>query len=170
MPKKMNIVLMVVAFLFAGQTLAQGQIAIVDAERAIYETELAKERLEAMKNNADVVANLKQGEALQKEFEDMVKKLQKDGAVMGAEQKAELQKKLQEKRADIEHIGKKLQATQQELRRQLLSEMGEKAKVVISDIIKQDNIGLLLDAQVALHAGSGYDITAKVTQRLNENN
>ena len=50
-----------------------------------------------------------------------------------------------------------------------MAELGAKAKAVISDVIKADGIGLLLDSQTAIHADAGYDITAKVTQRLNEN-
>jgi outer membrane protein len=167
--KLIKSLLLISVLTVSGQVFAQGSVAIVDAQRAILETDVAKDRLEALRKDADYVASKKQLEDIQKEGEALIKKLQKDAAVMSAEQKAEQQKKLQEKQADLQHIAGKLQKAEQELARGLMTELGGKAKVVISDVIKADGIGLLLDAQTAIHADAGYDITAKVTQRLNEN-
>ena len=169
MVKLIKGLLLFAALTVSGQAFAQGSVAIVDAQRAILETDVAKDRLEALRKDADYVASKKQLEDIQKEGEALIKKLQKDAAVMSAEQKTEQQKKLQEKQADLQHIAGKLQKAEQELARGLMTELGGKAKVVISDVIKADGIGLLLDAQTAIHADAGYDITAKVTQRLNEN-
>jgi outer membrane protein len=167
--KLIKSLLLISVLTVSGQVFAQGSVAIVDAQRAILETDVAKDRLEALRKDADYVASKKQLEDIQKEGEALIKKLQKDAAVMSAEQKAEQQKKLQEKQADLQHIAGKLQKAEQELARGLMTELGGKAKVVISDVIKTDGIGLLLDAQTAIHADAGYDITAKVTQRLNDN-
>jgi outer membrane protein len=154
---------------FSGQVLSQGSIAVVDAQRAILETDIAKERLQALRKSADFIANKKQLEDIQKEGEALIKRVQKDAETMSAEQKSEQQKKLQEKQADLQFIAGKLQKAEQELARGLMAELGAKAKAAISDVIKADGIGLLLDSQTAIHADAGYDITAKVTQRLNEN-
>jgi outer membrane protein len=154
---------------FSGQVLSQGSVAVVDIQRAILETDVAKERLEALRKDADFVARNKQAEDIQKEGEALVKRLQKDAAVMSAEQKAEQQKKLLEMEADLQHIAGKLKKSQDEVVRGLLGELIAKARAVVSDVIKADGIGLLLDSQTTIHFDAGYDITGKVTQRLNEN-
>jgi outer membrane protein len=77
------------------------------------------------------------------------------------------QAKLKEKQADLKHVASKLQAAEQQLARQILIEMEAKAKAAITLVIKEGGIGLLLDAQAALHADTSYDITAKITKQLN---
>lgn len=153
---------------FAGQAFAEGRIAIVNIQRAIVETAAAKDVLQSFREEADVVANIKAAEQLKAEGEELISKLQKDGPVMGAEQRASLESRIQEKQADLEHIGRKLQAREQEVLQQIMMQQQQAVKAVISELIKSEGIGLLLDARNALHADTSFDITAKVTQKLNE--
>ncbi len=169
MGKLIQGVVLAAALVMSGQALAQGKIAIVDAQRAILATDMSKQRLEALRKDADYVANKKQLEKIQAEGEALLEKMKKDGAVMSADQKADHQKKLQEKQADLQFIAGKMQKSEQELARRIMSELGKQTQVAISDIVKSQGIGLLLDAQVAIHADTAFDITAKVTQQLNKN-
>ncbi len=160
---------LIAALTLSGHALAQGKIAVVDPQRAILETDIAKERLEALRKDADYVANKKQIDDIQAEAKKLLEKAKKDGEIMTAEQKSSMQKKLQEKQADLKHIATKMQKAEQDLARRVIAELGQKTEAVITDIVKTDSIGLILDAQSAIFADPGYDITAKVTQRLNDN-
>jgi outer membrane protein len=151
----------------ASFVLAADKIAIVNVQRAIVDTDTAKQRLESLRKEADFKANMKDVDKIKKEGQSLVEKLQKDGPVMSTDQQAALQKKIQEKQADLEHIARKLQAREQEVLQEIMAQQQEQTKSVINDIIKSEKIGLLLDSRAALHAEPGYDITAKVTQKLN---
>jgi outer membrane protein len=167
--KFVKVVVLAMCAMMATQALAQGKIAVVDIQRAILETDSAKLRLDGLREDASYVENKKELEVIQQAGQDLLEKLQKDGAVMSADQKAAQQGKLKEKQADLKHVAGKLQAAEQQLARQILVEMEAGARTAISGVIKDEGIGLLLDAQSALHADTSYDITAKITQKLNAN-
>jgi outer membrane protein len=151
----------------ANIALAAEKIAIVNVQRAIVDTDSAKQRLESLRKEAEFKSNMKEVEQIKKEGQSLVEKLQKDGPVMSADQQAALQKKIQEKQADLEHVGRKLQAREQEVLQEIMAQKQEQTKTVINDIIKAEGIGLLLDSRAALHAEGKFDITAKVTSKLN---
>lgn len=162
-------------FLFAvlmlsvgGVSAAATKVAIVDMQRAIMETNVAKKRLKEMQNDREYKANMREAEKIKDEGEALVAKLKKNGPVMGASQKADLEKRIQEKQADLKHIGTKVQASQQRAMQDIGREFQGNAKAAVDKIIKAERIGLLLDSRSALHADPSFDITAKVTKKLND--
>ena len=147
---------------------AQGKVAVLDVQEAILNTDVAKKRLEAFREQPDITENVKQLEALQKEFQALVEQIKKDSAVMSADQKQAQSKKIQDKRADIEHVGRKLKAAEQEMAQALMQELGPKLQQAVGELIKSEGIGLLLNKQAVMHVDSSYSISAKVTDKLNQ--
>ena len=49
-----------------------------------------------------------------------------------------------------------------------MAEIGPKLQKLLPEIIKEENIGLLLPAKAVMHADAGYNITAKVADKLNQ--
>ncbi|MFA7553370.1 MAG: OmpH family outer membrane protein [Spongiibacteraceae bacterium] len=168
MNKFFKISLMVVTFCMPLAATAEGKIAVLNAQQAIINTELAQSRLKALQAETTFTENRKQLESLGKAYQSTVAQLQKDAAVMSNEQKQAEAKKLQEKRADIEFVQRKLQTAEQELLQEVAQELGPKLQKAVSDIVEADNIGLLLNQQAAMHVDSSYSITAKVTDKLNQ--
>ena len=152
----------------AGPALAAGKIAVIDIQGAILQTDVAKKRIEEMKRSKDYKADRKSAEKIRDDGAALVKKLQKDGPVMGQAQQADLQKRIQEKQADIEHIARKLQSKEQEVMKGLMMQYQARAKDAVNELIKTEKIGLLLDSRSALHAEPAYNITAKLTEKLNK--
>lgn len=167
MPKLVKVVCLFASLLLAAGASAEGRIAVVDIQRAILETDAAKVRLEGLRQDAAYLENKKELEAIQKSGLEVQEKLQKDSAVMSEEQKTTQLNLLREKQSDLKHVASKLQAAEQQLAVQILKENEARVREVISALIKEESIGLLLDGQAALHADTSFDITAKVTQRLN---
>jgi outer membrane protein len=143
---------------------AQGKIAVLDVQEAILNTDVAKKRLDAFRAQPDIAENVKQLET----FQALVEQIKKDSAVMSAEQKQAQSKKIQEKRADIEHVGRKLKASEQEMAQALMQELGPKLQQVVGQLIQTEGIGLLLSKQAVMHVDSSYSISAKVTDKLNQ--
>lgn len=162
---------MLAASLVGAQGAApQGRVAVLNLDAAIYGTEEAQKRLKALDTQPDYDANKKQFDKLKKEYEDMVKQLQKDGAVMSQEQQMAQRKKLETKSSDLEHIRRKLMDAQQDVMQRVMQEMEPKLSKVLKELIKSENIGLLLDARSAMHSDPGFNITSKVTEQLNKAN
>jgi len=147
---------------------AQGRIAVVNLEEAILQTDEAQQRLNGMREAEDYMADKSELDRLQTEREAMIKELQNDMAVMSAEQQQAARKRVANKNADLEHVLRKLQQAEQELGQLLLSEMTPKVQAVLRDLIKSEGIGLLIQRSAVIHADNGYSITAKVTDKLNQ--
>jgi outer membrane protein len=147
---------------------AQGRIAVVNLEEAILQTDEAQQRLNGMRETGDYAADKTELDRLQAEREAMIKELQNDIAVMSAEQQQAARKRVASKNADLEHVLRKLQQAEQELGQQLLSEMSPKVQVVLRELIQSEGIGLLIQRSAVIHADNGYSITAKVTDKLNQ--
>ena len=65
-------------------------------------------------------------------------------------------------------MGKKLQSLQQQNAQRVFQELVPDARQVLGEVIETDQIGLLLQAQSVIHADLGYNITAKITDKLNQ--
>jgi outer membrane protein len=147
---------------------AQGRIAVVNLEEAILQTDEAQTRLNGLRTQEDYKADKTELERLQGEREALIKELQNDLAVMSAEQQQAARKRLASKNADLEHVLRKLQKQEQDLGQALLQEMTPKVQAVLRDLIQSEGIGLLLQRTAVIHADGGYSITAKVTDKLNQ--
>lgn len=159
---------LVPAMFIPAQAWAEGKIAVVSMQQAILNTDVAQKQLNDLRNSAEYKKNRAELEGLQKTGKEMVEKLKKDGPTMSKEQQAELSRKVEDTRGDLEHVGRKLQEQEKALAQRLFFDMGNKAKTIVNDLIKSEKIGLLLDSQAALHADTSFNLTAKVTEKLNQ--
>lgn len=158
----------------SGFANADGKIAYVDLERAVGNSDFAKERIKAYSSQPDVAESNKTLERLQAEGQKLVEKLRSEDAILSPEQKAELQKKVQGIQSDMQYEAKKLQQANAELNQSLFKEIGPRLGKAIDEIVSEDGIGMLIAkpdprlGQMILHVDSSFDITAKVTARLNK--
>jgi len=154
--------------LFSGAALAQGKIAVLNLEEAIFNTEAAKAQLNALRQTPDYLENKKEAEDLKKKYETLAEQFNKNREVMSAEQEAEQARKIKEVGADLEFTVKKLQQSEREVANRIMREMMPKANNVVMELVKVEGIGLLLNAQAALYSDAGYSLSAKVTDKLNQ--
>lgn len=163
-----KLTLLAVALCVSVAANAEGKIAVLNAQQAIINSEVAQSRLKALRAETGYAENRKQLEALGKSYQETVAQLQKDAAVMSQEQKQAEARKIQEKRTDIEHVQRKLQTAEQELLQSVAKELAPKLQKAVSELIEAEGIGLLLNQQAAMHADSSFSITAKITDKLNQ--
>jgi outer membrane protein len=156
------------ALVISAGALAEGKVAVLDVDRAILQTQEATKRFKALQDQADFKADRAEFEKLKKLQEDLVKQYQKDLAVMSNDQKEAQRKKIASAQADLEHVGRKLQAAEQEVAQALAQEMAPKLQAVVADIIKSEGIGLLINSKAVMHADTSFNVTAKVTEKLNQ--
>ncbi|MDB2512805.1 OmpH family outer membrane protein, partial [Luminiphilus sp.] len=107
-------------------------------------------------------------DSLKAELDTLVQDFQRDQAAMSDDQQVAARQKLASKNADLEYVAKKLQSLQQTNAQRVFQELVPSARQVLGEVIETDQIGLLLQAQSVIHADLGYNITAKVTDKLNQ--
>lgn len=144
-----------------------GKIAVFSPENAILNTELAKQRLKQLEEDSEFAANQKELETLSADFQKVAEKFRKDSAVMSDDEKGKAQKKLATLRADAEHVSKKLKAAQNETIQRVGAEVGGRLQKILEQLIQDEGIGLLLRSEAVIHASAAYNITSKVTDKLN---
>ncbi|WP_243749564.1 OmpH family outer membrane protein [Pseudoteredinibacter isoporae] len=158
----------VAAVLFSNVTLAQGKIAVLDLQRAILSTEAAKKELKALNAAPEYSKLTAQAESLNAEMKALAEDLQTKGLTWSNERQAKQRKDIEYKRADMQLVAQKLKQEQNEIVQKLINQYIEKARAVTNDIIKSGGYGLVLQPQAVIHADTGYDITAQITDRLNK--
>ena len=148
--------------------LAQGRIAVVNLEQAILQTDVAQQRLQEFESNEDFASDKSQFDALREELDQLVKDFQRDQAAMSEEDQVAARQKMASKQSDLEYVAMKLQTLQTQNAQRVMQELAPQAQEVLREIIETDQIGLLLQQQAVIHADLGYNITAKVSDKMNQ--
>jgi outer membrane protein len=163
-----NVILAIAALALPAVAAAQGKIAVVNLQEAILQSDQAQERLADVRNQDDYEADKEEFDRLKDELDDLVRKFQKDAAVMSQEQQVAARKQLASKQSDLEYVAGKLQSAEQQAGQAILQEMSPMVQEVLRDLIQTEGIGLLLQRSAVIHADPGFSITAKVTDKLNQ--
>lgn len=169
MTRVLTALIAVAALTLPALAAAQGKIAVVNLQEAILQSDRAQKELEAIRNQEDYRGDKEEFDRLQKELEELVQDFQKDAAVMSQEQQLAARKRLASKQSDLEHVAGKLQSAEQQAGQALLQQMSPMVQEVLQGLIQAEGIGLLLQRSAVIHADPGYSITAKVTDKLNQN-
>jgi outer membrane protein len=145
---------------------AEVKIAIVDVQSAILQSEEAKRLLkqiqEEFKSEEDKIREL------QSEATVIVEKFQKDAEVMSDAEKVRLQKQIESKNNDFVFFRQKLQRAIEERQKELFAGVDAKVQKAIEDLVLTEDYDLILPRQAALYVGDLYNITRKVTEKLNQ--
>lgn len=157
----------IILFASIGAAHAQGpKIAVLDMAGALLNTE------QAQKVDAEIAAETAED---QKKIRDIAtqaqglqERLQKDAAVLSDAEKKKLSDEIQELGVQYQYLVQKLQATLQERRDQFQQALAPSLIQAIQAVVEEEKYDIVLRAEGVLHYGNAYDITAKVTERLNK--
>ncbi len=173
--RKLLCVLGLLSALLPAQLLAQEKkivvsqekkVVVFDMERAIMGTEVAKERLKALAEEEEYQEQRSSLLQSHKELGELQSMLE-DADIMGDQRVAEVRKKMQGLLEDREYWRKKLYDQQAELYGILLKEWRPKVGDIITQMVDEDNLGVIFDQKVVYYADGELDITDKVTEKLN---
>ncbi len=147
---------------------ANDKVVVFDAQRAILSTDVAQERFKLLESKSDFLSLKTKFESLKADLQALQKEAEIKGLSWSESDKAEHRKKMEYLNADLQLSVKKLQAEQQAVAQAVMQELGTKASTALNEIITAEGIGLVLDAQAARYANPAFDITAKVTEKINK--
>lgn len=161
-------ILVMASFAVSNISYAEGKIVVFNIQAAILNTEVAQKRLKEFEAKAEI-ADMKA------EYEGIVAKMKKldqdaktNGVTWSQEQKDANAKQMEYERANLELAARKLQNESNTISTAIIKDMEAQARAVLQDLIKSEGIGLALNANAVQFADSSYDITAKITDRLNQ--
>ncbi len=150
----------------APSAFAEVKIAVVDVQGAILQSEEAKRLLQQIqgefKSEEDEIRQIQSDAAA------MLERLQKDAEVMSDAEKRRLQQQIESKNNDFVYLRQKLQRQIEDRQKELFAGVDAKVQKAIESLVKSEDYDLILPRQAALYAGDVYNITRKVTEKLNE--
>lgn len=164
--KQTAIVLFGVSLALAESTAAEPNIAVVDAEQAIGNTVEAQQFLEVLQQ--ELAADREMLENLQTEIQELQQRVADEGDVMSDTERRAVAKEIEDKRLELEFNATKYQKELEDRQREFLSSMGPKFQAVLDDLIQIERYDFVLGARTVMFANMRHDITAKITEKLNE--
>lgn len=147
---------------------AEGNIAIVDVGRAIFGTDVAKARLKKKQGESDYAGLEAKYEGTVADMKALKEEVDSKGMTWSKEQAEDAQKKMEYHRADLELITRKIQADQKDLQNSIVQELRPKAAEALQELVDQEGIVLLINAEAVVTAAPSLDITDKLTDLLNK--
>lgn len=159
------ILAMAVAGLLSTTAWAEVKIAVVDVQKAILSSEQARGYMEQIqkefKDDEDEIRNLQTDAAA------LLERLQKDGEVMSDTEKRKLQRQIEDKNDYFVFLRKKLQKQIDDRQQELFAGIDQKVQKAIEELVLSDDFDIIMPRQAALYVADLYDITRKVTEKLN---
>lgn len=166
----MNIlkVIATATILMASSVALAGKIVVFDAQTAILQTNKAKARMDSLQKKSEYASLVAQAEGFKAELESLSKTAESKGLTWSQEQLAEHRKTVQSVQQDFQFVVQKIQKENDDLVKGLLAEGQKDIPMVLEQLVKSDDIEIILRKEAAYFALPTVDITAKVIAELNK--
>jgi outer membrane protein len=154
-------------FFVASSAMAAGtSIAVVDMERALFQSEGAKASFKQVEDQfGDDLGKIKQ---LEKEMMEGQEKLKKDGAIMSDEEQRKIRNEIKEKQSEFKFFANKLQQAEQQWRQQFFRSNLPRLQEILKSLIETEKVDIVLNGQAVIHVTPDLDLTKKLLNKLNE--
>ena len=150
---------------FSTSLLAEGTY-VLDAERAMLNTQYAQDVFKELDEDADFIADRERLELLQTEGQAIIEDFQKNQETLSDEEKMDMQGKLEDKQTEIQFLTQKLQNKAQETRQAILAALSADFQRILGELINAKNMDMVLSPQALFYADPDLDITDEVTALL----
>ncbi|MBI2783681.1 MAG: OmpH family outer membrane protein [Porticoccaceae bacterium] len=152
---------------FALPAAAVDKIAVVDIQRVIFTSDVAKARQKQLQAESEFVGLQAKYDSIAADVKALQKKIEAERDTMSQEQATENQKKMEYLRADYELVERKLRAEVQQLQGKIMEELQPKVQAALKELVEAEGITLLLQREAVIVADPGLDVTGKLLERLN---
>lgn len=145
---------------------ASSKIAVVDARISIFGSKTAQKYLKTFEKSPDFINLQAKYESAMADLQVMSKEAENQGLTWSAEQMAEHQKKISYIKADAELAMKKITSEHKQIEQRILQKLAPLVEESIQEIVKEQNISLLLRAESVLFVAPQESITQMVAERI----
>jgi outer membrane protein len=147
--------------------VAVDKIAVVDIQRVIFTSEVAKARQKQLQAESEFVSLQAKYDSIAADVKALQKKIEAERDTMSQAQATENQKKMEYLRADYDLVERKLRAEIQQLQGKIMEELQPKAQAALKELVEAEGITLLLQREAVIVADPSLDVTGKLLERLN---
>ena len=140
---------------------------MIDIQNAVVSTDKAKVMIKKLEAEPDYKDAKDQATKLQASLEATIEEAKRDSATWTDAQREEAGKKVANKKDDLEHLVRKIQAQNKQLVQIMMQEMGQDIQAALRSIVDKEGITLLLEKQFVMHVDPTYDLTTQLTAKLN---
>ena len=167
----MRVLVLALCCAFSFNAFAEMKIAVVNAQRALFDSDRAKAYSKKMEK--DLGGDLEDVKKIEKDIVQIQEKMKKDGDIMSDEQKRELKNQMDEKKQDYKFYASKLQKAKQQAEEEFLRENMPLLDKALKELIDEEKYDLVLQQQPApsgavIFAGERVDLTKKLLEKLNK--
>jgi outer membrane protein len=152
---------------FALPAAAVDKIAVVDIQRVIFTSDVAKARQKQLQAESEFVSLQAKYDSIAADVKALQKKIEAERDTMSQEQATENQKKMEYLRADYDLVERKLRAEVQQLQGKIMEELQPKVQAALKELVEAEGITLLLQREAVIVADPALDVTGKLLERLN---
>lgn len=158
--------LMVIAILFSSMATAEGlNIAVVDMERALFNSDEAKQSAEQFQSK--VASDIKRIKSLEAELIAMDEQIKNDSAVMSPDQIGEAKGKRDALYKEYQYYAREMQQRNNEWQKGFFQSKLPQMERILKELIDAEKYDLVLPAGAVVYASPAVDLTAKLLERLN---
>lgn len=150
----------------AAVQFAQLNVAVVNTVQAIQQSEEARIFMEQVQQ--DLEPEQTELQALQQEIAGLRQRVADEGDVMSEAEQRRVAKDVENKQIDLEFRAQKLQKDVQDRQEELVQIVGPKVQAIINDLVEVERYDLVFERRNVGYVNPRHEITAKVTEKLNE--
>lgn len=154
------------AIAFAPLAAAQLKVAVVDTAQAIQQSEEAKQFVEGLQQQLE--PDSESLRSLRDEIIALEQQMTDEGDVMSEAEQLRVAKDIEDKRIDLDFGAKKLEKALQDGQAELLQTVAPKVRAIVNDLVEIERYDLVFERRNVAYVNARHDITAKVTEKLNE--
>ncbi|MCD4749933.1 MAG: OmpH family outer membrane protein [Thermoanaerobaculales bacterium] len=156
-----------VAMVVAVSASAQAQIAVIDIQRVVTESDAGKESLGKLKRLQD--AKIAEGRQIQEDMDGLRDQISKQRFTLSQEKLEELNKQFEDKGIALQRFQDDAQRELEEARRKALGGLEERILPIIDQVGKDQGMTLIFNKFQSglVYADDSVDITEEVIRRFN---
>ena len=121
-------------------------IAVIDYQAIFLGTDLARERIDDLRDSSDYKDLTDEAQAKDSERIKLAERLNKDESTLSDSEKEDILKKVQTLYQSIQLLSQQIQAKEQEVTQKLQADQAESVQKVVNELIKAKKIKLLLNS------------------------
>ena len=146
---------------------AELKIAVVNAQKAVFDTEEAQAGIQTIDNK--LRPQREDLEQLRDTILALRDQLTKDAEIMSPEEQTDIQKNIEDQQLDFDYGLQRLNKQIGDEREKLLQDISPKFNAVLQDLIDLEGYDMVLNwnPQVTVYVNPKHDITRKVTEMMN---
>ncbi len=144
---------------------AEAKIGVSDAQRAILQSEIGKQGMEQI--NAAFVEQEEQLKEMQKDITSLLEKLKKDTELMSDQEFQNLLQEISVKRAQMGQLVEQVQQVKLQQTDRLIQSLTARYQEAVEALVLSDKYDLILPRQSIHYRHELYDVTAKITEKMN---